>query len=984
LAAALLGLAQAQAQPTLLSSVPDSGATGVAPNASVAFTFSEAMDTNQTTAQFMEALNPLAGYLNATETWSADCQTLTCSPTPPWPPGQMIAWGVTGADQSGNALPDDTSGLFSTGQQAPSFTVVPADKAVGVSPGAPVVFTFAVAMNTNATEALLYGTLPPVLPLPMIETWSADHTILTCQPSPAFPTNKSILWSVAGADTVGNTLPETEGTFVTASALATAEVVSRGEWVQQTASNVLQTFAQEFVALASATLTNGVTVTAPAPGQANLLKNTGWPDALEFEDSRSTASSFAAIYPAGNYLLTVSSPTAPQKATLSLADGALPSAPHFLNWQNTTNVILGQSYPLQWDFATGGAAVDYLRLEVQQNGKVVFATPLPGGAGALTGASNLVTVPAGAFTSAGPALIRLMAFSWTASDTNSIAGATVHSARHRTTTFAAQVVQGSAPVGVAQVYGIFQGQEFQQTGPTLSPLAPAYWESWVRGLPSGQLDAVGALTPKGAAWSLTLDDKGASLRQDYTSSAARAADFPAGQYSLDITNADGSSYQVALTQLAADYPATPALSAAVGAAPIRPGTDLALVWQPDPNARLQDYQRLTVMNPNSSLPLLSTPWPGQPGALSGLVTNMTVPGNLLHSGDLLLVTLTRYRIASSQSTPDGKGLALAGSAASILTSLSVANPSQNTNDIAEYRVLAGEVFLQNGDSPPLAATNGGFVFEESVWSNGQVDLTNVVITPPGGAPMALPNIEAYDLWQTNRTFDHEADLWAALPAGAYQWTFYGTLNGRQTATNTLAAGAWPLPLTVANWTDLQTQSFTNDVSILWTLPAGASADDQIELLIVNAEQAVVCRFPDYTGGNSAIPGTNTSYSIAADTMFDGEVYEARLRYISVSQEDTQTLSGATGLAGRYAETRFALGTQMHAVLRITRFSRLPGQVLEMGLTAQPNEVVTVQSSPDLKQWQTVLSTNLPPNGLFTWTNSQTRAASFFRACRGSP
>jgi hypothetical protein len=83
---------------------------------------------------------------------------------------------------------------------------------------------------------------------------------------------------------------------------------------------------------------------------------------------------------------------------------------------------------------------------------------------------------------------------------------------------------------------------------------------------------------------------------------------------------------------------------------------------------------------------------------------------------------------------------------------------------------------------------------------------------------------------------------------------------------------------------------------------------------------------------------------------------------AASQQDTQTISGATGLAGRYAETRFALGTQMHPVLRITRFSRLPGQILEMGLNAQPNEVVTVQSSPDLKQWQTVLSTNLPPTG----------------------
>src|ERR1700757_361016 len=42
----------AQAQPTIISSVPPLLATGVSPSAPVIFTFSAAMDTNATSAQF--------------------------------------------------------------------------------------------------------------------------------------------------------------------------------------------------------------------------------------------------------------------------------------------------------------------------------------------------------------------------------------------------------------------------------------------------------------------------------------------------------------------------------------------------------------------------------------------------------------------------------------------------------------------------------------------------------------------------------------------------------------------------------------------------------------------------------------------------------------------------------------------------------------------------------------------------------------------
>jgi hypothetical protein len=987
LAATLASIFSGQAQPSLLKSTPANNDGGVAVNAAVVFTFSEAMDPSQTSAQFLEAFDPLGGSLAASESWSADHRTLTCTPAPAWPASQMIVWQVTGANPSGDALPDDTSGMFTTMSQAPAFSVSPTDKTAGVSPSAPVIFTFSVPMNTNATEALFFGSSPPILALRGVtEWWSPDCTILTCQAAPPFPTNHTILWSVAGSDKGGNSLPETEGTFVTSSSTLppTFEMLSRGELVQQVGTTQSQTVGGEFIALASASLTNGITVTTPAPVHTGTLAGAGWPDSLEFQDSLTSLSAFAASYPPGDYLLTVRSASIPLSATLPLTDAPLPSAPHFLNWQNVTNTVQGDSWSLSWDLAVGGVTADCLRLEVEQNGKVIYATPLPGALGALTGASNLVIVPSGMVTNVGSATVRLTAFSCTSSNTSSISAATIRAARHRTTSFQAQVVPGSVPMSAAQVYGIFQGHSFQQSGNLVTPLSPADWNCWVRGFQPGQLQDVAVLAPNGKTWQLNADTTGIDLAQNYPSSAARAADFPAGQYSMTITRADGSTCQVHLNQAAADYPTTPALSADLAANPILPGTDLRLAWQPDPNARLSDFVMVTILNSTTAAPVFATPWPGQSGALSGFATSVTVPGNHLHPGDGLMLQVTRFRVAFSQNTADGQGLALAGSTTTLIDYLHVTDTNTSPiSDVAEYRLLTGRVFAQNGGTTPVAAALGGFQFEASLWSMLAYTLTNVSLAPPGGAAVAVPAGGDGYLYQTNRPFDGESSLWSAVPTGIYQWSFDGPANGHQTPTNTLAKGTWPAPLVVANWADLQSATFSNDVLVTWTLPAGTSANDQIELIVVDSNQKVVCRYPDYAGGAESISATNTSISIAGDTMFAGQHYEGRLRYVLVGHQDTQTLPGATGLVGQFAETRFTLRSASNPVLRITQFSLLSGNKLQLGLNAQINEPVTIQTSPDLRQWQTLLSTNMFFSGLLELTNPPAHV-SFYRAYRGTP
>ena len=139
---------------------------------------------------------------------------------------QPFIVGVYGAADNMNVASGTVSGdNFSaiTGSNAPPvlqaqpaiISTIPAEMATGVPTIAPVVFTFSKTMNTSPTVTFARFTDSSLLPnnpsflLPVTLSWSASNTVLTCTPNPAFPTNKTITWSVVGSDLAGNSLQTT-------------------------------------------------------------------------------------------------------------------------------------------------------------------------------------------------------------------------------------------------------------------------------------------------------------------------------------------------------------------------------------------------------------------------------------------------------------------------------------------------------------------------------------------------------------------------------------------------------------------------------------------------------------------------------------------------------------------------------------------------------------------------------------------------------
>jgi hypothetical protein len=505
----LLATAVAQTGPIIVSNIPPSYATNVSPSAPVVLVFSTNMSTAMTTAQFINASVPPPNTLTVTKTWSADGTRLTNTPNPAFPAGKVIMWLASGFDPFGHPLGGtNMSGVFMTGSgsgTSPALvSVAPTNNAVSVPTNFPVAFTFSVAMDTNLTKAQFSEVSTPSQLLPAALSWSADQTLLRCTPNPGFPAGKVIIWNVQGQGATGGAFPGAGGGFTTAGSSggttnsALSGLLSRGYLAEQVDTNVVQDAGQEFVAVASKITLISVAVAPPLVMTTNILSVTGTPDALEFGDSLADATAFVTNYPPGAYQFLVAVTDSVSVASVTLGAGLLPPAPRILNWQTPPRVALGQPLLVQWTLDGSGAAVDYLRLRVEQNGSAVFATPLPDSAGALKGTSNNVVVPAGVFTSAGRATVSLTAFSFTGTDTNAIPGVTLHGARHRTTTFELRVVDGSGPPPVlltTNLAGVPVGEAFMGPLRTTNSARPMQFQLISGALPPGLvLESEGALT----------------------------------------------------------------------------------------------------------------------------------------------------------------------------------------------------------------------------------------------------------------------------------------------------------------------------------------------------------------------------------------------------------------------------------------------------------------------------------------------------------
>jgi Bacterial Ig-like domain len=107
----LMGLQSVRAQPTIISTDPTNGETGVSPSAMLVITFSQPMDPSVTLAEF-----PLLTNVQAIAySWGANNTVFSYTPVPPFPTNAMVEWVVSGQSSDGTPLAGTLSGAFATG-----------------------------------------------------------------------------------------------------------------------------------------------------------------------------------------------------------------------------------------------------------------------------------------------------------------------------------------------------------------------------------------------------------------------------------------------------------------------------------------------------------------------------------------------------------------------------------------------------------------------------------------------------------------------------------------------------------------------------------------------------------------------------------------------------------------------------------------------------------------------------------------------------
>lgn len=225
--------------PTVVSTIPATGATNVPLNQIVSATFSKAMDPTTMNSTTFTLTGPGATAVAGLVAYAAVGNTLTFTPTSSLAPSTLFTATITtGAkDLAGDALASKYVWTFTTGTAASTtapelVSTTPANSASGVALNATVNATFTEAMNPlTITTGTFELTGPGGLAVPATVSYDAVNYIATLTPTAALLASTTYNATVTNGatDLAGNPLGATGApdpwSFTTGAALVPPPVV---------------------------------------------------------------------------------------------------------------------------------------------------------------------------------------------------------------------------------------------------------------------------------------------------------------------------------------------------------------------------------------------------------------------------------------------------------------------------------------------------------------------------------------------------------------------------------------------------------------------------------------------------------------------------------------------------------------------------------------------------------------------------------------
>jgi hypothetical protein len=304
------------------------------------------------------------------------------------------------------ALAGSLACLWQARAQPILVSTVPANGATGVPAAAAVVFTFSVAMDPDATEASFIDFSNPFNLISTAPSWSANNMVLTCTPTPSFPANTTIFWTVTGQSAAGDPFEmDPFGSFTTGSGgssgtgtnAITRFTLGVSHAYDQTSTALPTPDAAPYsfsaiTSLASNRTANNVLLTLPTGSVSNLMRSFFQAENFTLFAFNTNLATFNATFPAGSYTFNVQAATSNQMVAVNFpAALAQPGAPHVSNYAAAQTVDASQPFTLTWDAFPGGTSADFVSVAIGES----FSSTNAGLPGALPGTATSITIPAG-------------------------------------------------------------------------------------------------------------------------------------------------------------------------------------------------------------------------------------------------------------------------------------------------------------------------------------------------------------------------------------------------------------------------------------------------------------------------------------------------------------------------------------------------------------------------------------------------------------
>jgi len=471
----------------------------------------------------------------------------------------------------------------------------------------------------------------------------------------------------------------------------------------------------------------------------------------------------------------------------------------------------------------------------------------------------------------------------------------------------------SSQAADVRLYTVTKGTRHFQTndlGPRFLPVDEFIFEARVLSTASNLITSarVQSLTD-GPVQILTKQDP---MEWEYDADANNLHDlnvaFPDGNYRYNIltTNDDRS---IVTLSLSGSFPSSPHTNAPhilnYNELQSASGTGFVqVIWAPFTNGTRSDSIQLRVEDRQGNR-VFETRDFDEPGALDGTATSAIIePGNL-QPGKTYDAWL-EFRNTTDLNTTAYPG-AIGWAYKHRRTEFTIKTPTNSSIlDLESYVVCKGHSYIQTNLNGPFleGLSNNAFVFSASLESTQP----NLIISNLFIAPNDQTFIASREDCRPDEQFEYSAvtssqtGLDNQFPNGDYQIRVRTTNQGLRSMSLTLAGTNYPPAPWILNFDPSIPVRTTNAIEIRWKQWVGGTANDFIQLRLLNGCSNVF-ETGDF-GDNDALNGYATNTIIPADVMKPSITYRATLVFRRYSDLDFASNPGAAGIACLFSRTRF--------------------------------------------------------------------------------